>query len=519
MSAVLDQGVGQKTGITGKRLPGAWWLAIAAIGAIAVVYSGTLASMVAVWTSSDTFLHGFLIAPISAYLIWQRRAELAALRPQPNLLGLLPLAALGVFWLLATLADVHVARQYAVVAMVPTVLWTVMGNRITAALAFPLGFLLFSVPFGDIFIPALIDLTADATVWALQLSGIPVFREGSTFAIPSGHWSVVEACSGIRYLIASMTLGSLYAYLTYRSPWRRLTFFALSILVPIAANSARAFLIVMIGHLSDMRLAVGVDHLIYGWIFFGVVMLLLFWIGAIWREDHDEREDMHLARSHAAAPAFSLPVAGAAIAALAVALIGPVWAQIVLHRAETADLRNIALPQHAGSWRRDDSHPGWAPHYAGNPAIQQYVYRNAERAVGLHLAYYATQAPGSGLVGYGNALVTENDPFRAGAPEISRTLPLKDGPFSIRQAVIYGHGARILVWRWYLMGGTHTVSPYVIKAKLAWNRLLGRSTAGAQIVLAAEFHDDEDEASLPLTLLLEQLIPFIQQGGSHAQRD
>ena len=61
-------------------------------------------------------------------------------------------------------------------------------------------------------------------------------------------------------------------------------FVALSVIVPIIANGMRAYMIVMIAHLSDMKLALGVDHLIYGWVFFGIVMLLLFWIGSFWRE-------------------------------------------------------------------------------------------------------------------------------------------------------------------------------------------------------------------------------------------
>jgi exosortase len=54
---------------------------------------------------------------------------------------------------------------------------------------------------------------------------------------------------------------------------------ALSIAVPIVANWVRAYLIILMGYLSSMRLAVGVDHLIYGWIFYAAVMLLLLWVG------------------------------------------------------------------------------------------------------------------------------------------------------------------------------------------------------------------------------------------------
>ncbi len=103
---------------------------------------------------------------------------------------------------------------------------------------------------------------------------------------------MVEGCSGLRYLIASITLGVLYAYLTYRSWKRRLLFSIAAMIVPIFANSGRAYMIVMIAHLSDMKLALGVDHYIYGWVFFGIVMLLLFWIGSFWRED-DQPESAH----------------------------------------------------------------------------------------------------------------------------------------------------------------------------------------------------------------------------------
>ncbi len=152
------------------------------------------------------------------------------------------------------------------------------------AIAFPLAFLFLGVPFGEAFLPRLMDWTAEFTVGALRLSGIPVYREGNFFAIPSGQWSVVEACSGLRYLIASLTVGALFAYLNYQRMRKRVLFVALSIVVPVLANFLRAYMIVMIGHLSNMKLAVGVDHFLYGWVFFGIVIGLLFWLGSFWRD-------------------------------------------------------------------------------------------------------------------------------------------------------------------------------------------------------------------------------------------
>ena len=80
-----------------------------------------------------------------------------------------------------------------------------------------------AVPFGEALVPKLMDWTADFTVAAVKLSGVPVYREGTHFVIPSGQWSVIEACSGIKFLIASLMGGSLYAWLMYRSPGRRLS--------------------------------------------------------------------------------------------------------------------------------------------------------------------------------------------------------------------------------------------------------------------------------------------------------
>ena len=128
---------------------------------------------------------------------------------------------------------------------------------------FPLLFLFFAVPFGEALVPKLMDWTADFTVAAVKLSGVPVYREGTHFVIPSGQWSVIEACSGIKFLIASLMGGSLYAWLLYRSPGRRLAFIGASIVVPLLANWLRAYTIVMVGHLSNNRLMTNDDHIVF----------------------------------------------------------------------------------------------------------------------------------------------------------------------------------------------------------------------------------------------------------------
>ena len=129
-------------------------------------------------------------------------------------------------------------------------------------MAFPLFFLLLAVPFGEAFLPYLMSWTADFTVAALLLTGIPVYREGTFFALPSGQWSVVEACSGLRYLIASITIGTLYAYLTYQRWWKRALCVAFSVLTTAWASVAVVVITSAIWPVCNSKLTVaGVETL------------------------------------------------------------------------------------------------------------------------------------------------------------------------------------------------------------------------------------------------------------------
>ena len=60
------------------------WLTILTIASLLVVYFKTTWSMIEIWERSDTFAHGFLIFPFSAYLIWGQRKFLSGVQPHPT---------------------------------------------------------------------------------------------------------------------------------------------------------------------------------------------------------------------------------------------------------------------------------------------------------------------------------------------------------------------------------------------------------------------------------------------------
>ena len=462
-------------------------LAAAFIGILAI-YWDTAASIVGVWASSETFKHGYSIVPIVLFLVWRKRSVLARIEPRPDHLGFVLLALAGCGWLVATAGHVQAVQQFAFVSMIPATVVALAGRRAAMAIAFPLAFLFLGVPFGEALLPPLMDWTANFTVGALRLSQIPVHREGNFFAIPSGRWSVVEACSGLRYLIASLTVGALFAYLNYQRAWKRVLFLALSIAVPIVANFLRAYMIVMIGHLSNMKLAVGVDHFLYGWVFFGIVIGLLFWLGSFW-SDPAPTADLPLPHSQPASLAVAI-AAGCAV--IGTAAVWPVYAAHLDNAATERRPVLLASPKAGAGWSADAADTlDWRPRYSGAVASRFQLYRKDDRAVALYVAYYRDQRPGAELVSFFNSLETASWVSLSTAQrteELGATVPLLETRLG-------GGARRLLVWQWYRIGESELGSPYLAKAILARDRLLGRGDDSAVIVIATPYEDRPERAA------------------------
>ena len=482
--------------------PSSWTRAGLAMSAVvAVVFVllwPTFFSMAEVWERSETFAHGYLIFPISLWLIWRRREALATLTPHPDGRGLLALAVAAAGWLLADAGSVNVVAQYAFIAILITAVWAVLGWAVVWALFFPLMFLFFAVPVGEFLIQPLMGVTADFTVAMLQATGIPVYREGMFFSIPSGDWSVVEGCSGLRYLIASVTLGVLYAYLTYRSWKRRVLFSIAALIVPIFANSGRAYMIVMIAHLSDMKLALGVDHYIYGWVFFGFVMLLLFWIGSFWRED-DQPEPVVPARPLSRSRAARMGVMPAAAVAALLVAVAPLYASWLASRP-LPSMPTLTV-EAASGWQPAPAFTTWTPHWVGADRQARDQFVRDQQPVLIEINYYATQRQDAELVNSQNFMIKQKDPHWSNVGETLTTVDIAGQLHPVRQARMRGaDGQRLLVWQWNVVNGQPTVNDQYAKLVLAFDRVRGARDDGASVLIATPYDDAESTEAARATL-------------------
>ncbi|SEN84962.1 exosortase A [Duganella sp. CF517] len=496
--ALAGAGRGVRRASPGARAAG-WALLLMLLMLLPLAaYWSTAVSIEQIWARSETFAHGYLIVPISLWLAWQRRQRLRAMTPAPFWPALLPLAGCGMLWLLADLGEVQVIRQYAFVAMFPLTALAVLGWRMARVIAFPLLFLFLAVPVGDSLIEPLMAVTANFTVAALRLSGIPVLHEGNNFMLPSGGWSVVEACSGLRYLIASLTAGVLYAYMTYTRWWKRVLFVAVAALLPILANGLRAYMIVMLGHLSGMTLAVGVDHLLYGWLFFGIVILALFLVGARWRDGLPPA----LAPVSTPAPrrAPTARIAATAFGVLVALGVWPAYAGYLQRSGGTAP--PIGLDSFPAKGPMTTAFTDWQPAWTTPAASLRRYYAQQSGQVGLSLLYYRHQTATSKLITSMNRLTPMvNSPWNLAGGAV-RNETVAGRTLAVRESTLHRADGALLVWHWYRIDGRATTSDSVGKLLQIRQRVLGGSDDGAAVMLFAPLGEHPDGARAAMRAFL-----------------
>ncbi len=483
-------------------------------------YRDTVLAMTKIWDTRETFTHAWVVPPITFWLMWRLRGQVLAITPRVSLVALVLMAVTCLGWLAGEVVAVAAATQFALVALFVLAVPALLGWQVARVLMFPLGFIFFCVPVGEFLSPTLMTWTADFTVSALRATGIPVYQEGLQFVIPSGRWSVIEACSGIRYLIASIMVGTLFAYLNYNGMRRRWIFVGISIIVPLVANWLRAYMIVMLGHLSGNQLAVGADHLLYGWVFFGIVIMALYWIGARWAEVPPDEPHFQPASG-------DWPTWRGALLALAAAGLVTSPLLIFQHLEAATSTAPVALNLPAelpGGWQRaDDPAPGWKPSFSNPSASQRTAYRSADGAtVGVYMAFYRGQGPDRKLVSSVNRIVANDDANWQLMSQVGREVALPAGGFKVREGAILQTESpgvarqRLRVWQTYRIDGGYVADNILGKLQGAWGRLRGRGDDSAVLMVFSE--EGESGADARMSAFLAQGLPALTSAIDAPQR-
>jgi exosortase A len=462
-------------------------LLVVLLACIGWQYRGTFDSIVQKWLDDSSFSHGLLIGPVTLWLVWRKRDVLADTAAAPSWWGVAVMLSCVAVWLIARGTGVLVVEQIAAVAMVPAAVLTVFGPRVAAVLAFPLAFLLFAVPFGRGIVPWLMQVTADIGTWALKLTGVPVYRSHMHISIPSGEFEVARACSGLNYFVTGLVLGVLYGYLTY-SGWRKRLLCVLAfIVVPVLMNGVRVYVIVLISHLTEMRFGPGTEHIVFGRVFFLIIMFAMFWIGRRWRDDEAAFERSN-ARS-TSARSVPRPAWAAAPVAAVLALGGPLYlasssagARAALAHADSI----VSLPAGHGEWSGPSSDPGaWRPHFSGAMAERQGTYRAEDgRKVDVFVGLYGIgTTAGAEMISFGNRMFPSESGSLARSSKIDVPMP-DGGSLAVLQFEGRTVGQSQLVWTWYVLGERSLLNPYEVKIREAVSLLTGAADTERVVTIA-----------------------------------
>jgi exosortase len=226
------------------RLPSAplWQLGVLA-ALILWLYAPTLVHLVSQWRHDENTSHGFFVPLFSALVIWQERDRLSRILPRPSWSGLVVLiAGLGVLTLGRMGAEIFLERSSLLLVLAGVVI-VFLGWNLFRAVFFPWAFLQLMIP-----IPAIVLnqitfplqlLASRVSAAVLEFLGVPVGLYGNVLQLATMRLNVEEACSGIRYLVALLTLAIIYGYLMERRLWVRWLLALASLPIAIAANDVR----------------------------------------------------------------------------------------------------------------------------------------------------------------------------------------------------------------------------------------------------------------------------------------
>ncbi len=253
------------------------------IGAFALLYGRLLVDLSKVWSTDANYSHGLLILPLVGYFVWTRRGVLAETERKPAVSGLvLVLVSLAVLLIGTAGVEFFLMRTSALGVVVGSLLF-LAGWRWLRVLAFPIALSVLLVPLPPVvFYQIAFPLQVMATkfgVAILQLTHIPVLREGNVILLAQTTLEVTEACSGIRSLLSLFALAVLYGYFTTPLNPQRIVIALSSIPIAIVANGLRIAGTGIAAQYVGPGAATGFFHTFSGWTVFMTSFVMLLAVG------------------------------------------------------------------------------------------------------------------------------------------------------------------------------------------------------------------------------------------------
>jgi exosortase D (VPLPA-CTERM-specific) len=454
-----------------------------------IIYWPTLQGLVKQWLRSEDYSHGLLIIPIVGYLIWQKRAELRMVDIRPEWRAL-PLLLFAIFiFVVGELGAELFTTRISMIVLIFGLVWFLCGTAVIKVLRFPLAFLFLMIP-----LPGMIHrnltfplqlFSSAGSVGVLHALGISVFREGNVIDIGATQLQVVEACSGLRYILPLFTLGVLLAYFGQKAWWKRLILAGAAIPIAVLANVARIGGTGLIATRWGSEAAESFFHGFSGWLVFMACAALYLVLNSLLHKLPGGAVAAKGAagRSHARRGLTWSSVLTAFIVVLvtapAVAHLGEV--QVRPLRQPLSD-----FPEAFHGWSGTKSFMDaklWEK-VGGQAYVMIDYVKEKEGLINFYVAYYEHQKKGGDFI-HSPRLCIPGAGWYIDQNRERQLTAANPGHLELKfnELVISKDGVRQLVYFWFQGRDRNFTSEYAAKFYMVWDGLWRRRTDGALVRL------------------------------------
>jgi len=499
--------------------------------AVFIPYQSALAYLWRVWKNED-FNYCYLIPLITVYIIWEKRHLLTRILSVPSWMGLVIVIPAVLLFFVGELGGEYYTLQFSLCMLIIGLCWLLAGWHKLRVLIFPLSILVTAIPF-PWFIYANLTLrlkliSSQLGVWMLHVFGFTAYREGNVIDLGFTQLQVVDACSGLRYLLPLFVLSIIMVYFYRVSIWKKIVIVLSTVPLTIITNSLRIALTGVLFNSFGPAVAEGFFHGFSGWFIFIFAFAILFlemWLlnkiffddvrrikGADQIEQADAISGEHLsANKHISLKTFLQPPQYAI--ALALLALTAAIAYGIEFREKVPISKSLSqFPLQVGSWNG-------AREYLDQFFIKEldftdYVivnYQNSGKTVNFYIAWYENQRKGESIHSPESCLPGTGWIFnRSGIVSV----PMVDGrPLPVNRAIMEKSGHKQIVYYWFPMRGRVLTSTWEIKICTFWDALTKKRTDGALVRIISPISGSESvqEAESRLQAFTREIVPVTNE--------
>jgi exosortase len=254
--------------------------AITTLGAaLAWAYGPVIARLVAQWRHDENYSHGFVVVPAALLIAWQRRESIRQAPSQPTVWGAALVALSLAIYIAGRLGAELFLTRVSLIGVLAGAISFIWGRAHLRMLAFPLAFLLFTVPlpsivFNQLTLPLqLVASSAGESI--IRGAGVPVLRDGNVLQLPLRTLEVVEACSGMRSIVSLLMVATLIGYFFERRTAVRVLLVLAAVPIAIVANAFRVAGTGLASEWISPAAAEGFFHAFSGAVLFAIALFAL----------------------------------------------------------------------------------------------------------------------------------------------------------------------------------------------------------------------------------------------------